>query len=177
MISKLANKVPTFVEYHRGSAQIKSWGFQCDVADDEADIKGTFKLNLDPQFPDHRPGAPTTEEARSWYRDYLRCIHHHVLEFFNNSFPRFNSKRVEFVFSVPTTWKNPSMIAEIEKIIEFAGFGCDAPNHRACIGLTEAEAAAVYASRQSYQVRLYRSPRNRSHYLIVLPEGRCHTCC
>jgi hypothetical protein len=161
MISELANKVPSFIEYHGGSIEVKTWGFQCN---NQADFKEFFKLNLDPQYQDKRPDAPSTEDARLWYRDYLRCIHNHLLESFSSSFPRFNSRRVEFIFSVPTTWKSPSMIAEIEKLIESAGFGRDNPNHRASIGLTEAEAAAVYASRQHYEVRLYLSSFNLCHY-------------
>ena len=45
------------------------------------------------------------------------------------------------------------MIAETERLIKAAGFGKDGPDHRAKIGLTEAEAAAVYASKQQFEVR------------------------
>ena len=44
------------------------------------------------------------------------------------------------------------MIAETEKLIEAAGFGSDGEEHRVEIGLTEAEAAAVYASKQQFEV-------------------------
>jgi hypothetical protein len=149
MISELANKVSTSIEYHRGSAEVKAWGFHCT---NQGGAKEYFKLFLDPQYQDRPPHAPSSDDARLWYRDYLRCIHSYLLEYFSNSIPRFNTRKVEFIFSVPTTWKSPSMIAEIEKLIESAGFGRESPNHRATIGLTEAEAAAVYASKQHYQV-------------------------
>lgn len=54
-----------------------------------------------------------------------------------------------FVFSVPVTWKkNPGMVAVIENIIRKAGFGAPI-NERASIYLSEAEAAAIYACKQS----------------------------
>ena len=44
------------------------------------------------------------------------------------------------------------MIAELERLIKGASFGDDGPYHRVTIGLTEAEAAAVYASKQQFEV-------------------------
>ena len=85
--------------------------------------------------------------------DYIRCVHDHIEETFTASFPHWKRHRTEFIFSVPTTWKNPPMIAEIERLIKAVGFGGDGPNHHAGIGLTEAEAAAVYASKQRFNVR------------------------
>ena len=152
LINELANKVPTSLQYHGNSRAVKAWGFLCDPEDEESDVLTHFKLYLDPAFRDRRPDAPTIEEAREWYRDYLRCLHDHIEESFSNSFPRWKSQRTEFIFSVPTTWRNPSMIAETEKLIKEAGFGGDGPGHRLSIGLTEAEAAAVYASKQQFEV-------------------------
>lgn len=45
------------------------------------------------------------------------------------------------------------MIAEMERLIKGAGFGSDGQDRRVKIGLTEAEAAAVYASKQQFEVR------------------------
>lgn len=54
-----------------------------------------------------------------------------------------------FVFSVPVTWKsNPAMLAETERVIRDAGFG-SRDNDTAGVYLTEAEAAAIYASKQN----------------------------
>lgn len=44
------------------------------------------------------------------------------------------------------------MIADMEAIVREAGFGSDGAEHRTRIGLTEAEAAAVYASQQQFEV-------------------------
>ena len=151
MINELANKVPSVLQYKEDSRDVKAWGFLCDQGDEDADVLDLFKLHLDPGYADPRPDAPRLEEARQWFRDYLKCLHDHIEETFSNSFPRWKTQRTEFTFSVPTSWKSPSMIAETEVIIRSAGYG-DGTNHRARISLTEAEAAAVYASKQHFEV-------------------------
>lgn len=152
LINELANKVPTLLQYN-DTGGIKGWGFLCDQESEDTDFLGYFKLHLDPSFSDPRPDAPTLEQARKWFQDYLRCIHDHIEQSFSDAFPRWKTQRTEFVFSVPTTWKNPSMINDTEKLIRGAGFGGDGHDHRANIGLTEAEAAAVYAAKQKFEVR------------------------
>lgn len=53
------------------------------------------------------------------------------------------------MFSVPVTWRNNlALIARIEETIQASGFGIRG-NDTASIFLTEAEAAAIYASKQS----------------------------
>ena len=152
MINELANKVPTLLQYNEQTNTVKAWGFQCDQQSRNS-IRN-FKLLLDPAFSDSQSGKGKVEQARLWYQDFLRCLHDYIEESFSNSFPRWKSQRVEFIFSVPTTWKNPSMIAATEWLIKSAGFGSDGLDHRAAIGLTEAEAAAVYASKQHFEVKL-----------------------
>ena len=151
MISELANKVPTVLQYAPQSGMVKGWGFTSDQDDESSHLVECFKLHLDPAFQsDTRPDHPTIVQARKWYQDYLRCIHDHIAETFSDTVPGWRNQKVEFTFSVPTTWKNPSMIADIERLLLHSGFGTDGRDHRARIGLTEAEAAAVYASKQHY---------------------------
>ena len=164
MISEIANKVPTRLQYKENSLEIKAWGFLCDVEGEDQDTIEFFKLHLDPEYKDPRTDTyvPSIKDARKWFQDYLRCVHDHIEEYFSNAFPRWKTQRTEFVFSVPTTWKSASIIAETEKLVKQAGYGSDGINgisHRAGIGLTEAEAAAVYASRQHFEVpfRNYRT--------------------
>lgn len=152
LINELANKVPTLLQYDGITGAVKGWGFLCDQESDDTDFLGYFKLHLDPSFSDPRPDAPTLEQAGQWFQDYLHCVHDHIEQSFSDAFPRWKTQRTEFVFSVPTTWKNPSMIDGTEKLIREAGFGRDGHDHRANIGLTEAEAAAVYASKQQFEV-------------------------
>jgi hypothetical protein len=59
---------------------------------------------------------------------------------------RWEDASIEFIFSVPTTWKPVPTVERFRSIIDRAGFGRH-PNHRADIGLTEAEAAAVHTAR------------------------------
>lgn len=153
-INELANKVPTLLQYEDDAATIKSWGFLSDTEESNEDILTCFKLHLDPTYHDPRPEAPRLAQARQWFQDYLRCIHDHIVEIFENSLPKWSLTRTEFIFSVPTTWKNPSMIIQMERLIKGAGYGSDGPYHRARVGLTEAEAAAVYASRQNFDVSI-----------------------
>ena len=152
MINELANKVPSTLHYLQGTRIVKAWGFLCDDDSPDVEVVDCFKLHLDPAFRDPRPGAPSLEQAQQWLQDYLRCMHDYLAEVFGDSFPRWKEQKTEFVFSVPTTWKDPSMIAQTEQIIKAAGFGGDGDDHRAVVGLTEAEAAAVYASQQQYKV-------------------------
>ena len=157
MINELVNKVPTILGYKAREGTIETWGCLCDMEhDQDLDYQQLFKLNLD---PDHRdPGlahAPTVDQARKWFRDFLRCVHDHVKTYFDDRFPNWITQRVEWVFSVPTSWTDPRMIHEIEMCIKAAGFGGDHPNHRVHIGLTEAEAAAVYAAKNHYEVRRF----------------------
>jgi hypothetical protein len=156
MINEIANKVPTVLQYNPGSTSPKSWGFLCDQESLDPSLVEMFKLHLDPAFNrrDPRPDAPTLQQAQQWFQDYLRGIHDFIAKTFSDSIPKWRNQKAEFVFSVPTTWKNPSMIADIERLIMNAGFGSDGASpraHRATIGLTEAEAAAVYASKQQYE--------------------------
>lgn len=152
MISELANKVPTTLQYDEDTGDVVKWGFLCDQESEDADTVACFKLLLEPTYRDPRPEAPKLWQARKWYQDYLHCIHDHIVEQFSASYPNWTKKKVEFVFSVPTTWKNAAVIAQTESQIRRAGYGTDGTDHRASIGLTEAEAAAVYASRQQIEV-------------------------
>lgn len=148
---ELRNKVETSVSYDFHSGHVTSWGFLCNTEDERFEYNALFKLYLDPEYKDNIEDAPTTMEARTWYHDYLNCLYQYVINHFSETIPRFNRKRIDFVFSVPVTWRrNPAMLAEMEKIIRRAGFG-SIDSQRASIYLTEAEAAAIYAAKQSME--------------------------
>lgn len=80
----------------------------------------------------------------------MSCLYHCIMGFLRDRMAHFQSKKIEFAFSVPTTWKDPAMIADIDRLIRGAGYG-QQPNQKVVISLTEAEAAAVYASKQQMQ--------------------------
>lgn len=142
IVSEVANKVPSRVAYSIRSQKLIGWGFNCDADDPDADIQEFFKLYLDPDYHDDYDGV-SNADARRYYRDYLSLIHAHVARFFYERMPNFATMAVEFIFSVPTTWRNPALIDDLERIIREAGFGRDGPLHTARVTLTEAEAAAV----------------------------------
>ena len=62
--------------------------------------------------------------------------------------------RVEWVFSVPTTWRNAAFIHNIEAAIRSTGFGTDGNAHSCRITLTEAEAAGICVASQYLDVRI-----------------------
>lgn len=103
-----------------------------------------FKLYLDPKYQDGTGTAPDREEVHKWFRDYLRCLQRYILQYLAESQARFNPKRLEFVFSVPTTWREPAVIASVKRTTHEAGYGVSG-TERASVYMIEAEAAAVYA--------------------------------
>lgn len=107
-----------------------------------------FKLTLDPDYEDDR--GITVEDARRWYFDYLCCLYREIQKFFDSALPNWRSCNVEYIFSTPTTWANPAMIAGIEELIKAAGFA-DTNRQSLHMGLTEAEAAAIEASSTQYR--------------------------
>jgi hypothetical protein len=144
------NKVDTAIAYDPRTGHPTTWGFLIDKENRDLEVQDLFKLYLDPTHRDDFREQPTLEEARKWFTDYMRCIYQAIKGHFDDTLPRWNNKNVEFLFSVPTTWKNPAMIADTERLIRQAGFG-ERQNQVVRISLTEAEAAAVYASKQSYE--------------------------
>lgn len=147
--NNLADKVATQISYDQQTGEVTAWGFLCDTRDVEVRTERWFKLYLDPVYRDRFPAAPAIQEARTWYKDYLACIYEATTTHLWEIHPRFMSKQIEFLFSVPTTWRDPAMIATTTKLIEEAGFG-QGPNQVARISLTEAEAAAVITAQQQF---------------------------
>lgn len=111
-------------------------------------MKEQFKLTLDAEYEDDR--GYTCQDARKWYYDYLVALHREIEKFFDASIPRWRTMRVEYSFSTPTTWKNPAMIASIEKLMGSARF-VSGGHQTVRMALTEAEAAAIEASTTQYR--------------------------
>ena len=98
------------------------------------------------------------------YQDYFVFLYQYIESKLQMELPsRWEDARIEFIFSVPTTWKPHPTVERFRSITARAGFG-RYPNHKSTIGLTEAEAAAVHMSRESpaiFRVRsekLYKPP-------------------
>lgn len=150
-------KVPTRLIYN-ADGTLSSWGFLC--ADDDEPGSGKtrrefFKIFIDKVTLDsaHQQGlssAPRdTAEARMFVTDYLRQIYNHVKETVEIQLGRRGSAggwrelAVTFLFSVPTTWTNMTLINTFKGIVRDAGYGIEGRLHTAFVDLTEAEAASV----------------------------------
>ncbi|KAL0257709.1 hypothetical protein SLS55_006872 [Diplodia seriata] len=153
--SELTNKVQTAIALDRHSMAPLGWGFQCEEIRKQSQhspnvqIEEFFKLHIDPEYRDSHESAPSPTDAQTWFAHFMRRVYVFIQDYFDGRVPRWRQNRVEFAFSVPTTWKNPAMIAHIRGILRDVGF-CDNANQRVNISLTEAEAAAVYAASQQY---------------------------
>jgi hypothetical protein len=157
-------KVPTKIAYPRDGSEPR-WGFLCDSDDDYhevADVREHFKIYLDQDSLDSarkkgvRDMPATVGEAMGLITDYLRQIHQHVKVSLEAATGNWRDRRIEFVFSLPTTWTSMDTTNKFNEAIRAAGFTSDNPEkHSAKLELTEAEAAGVYMATNS-QVTLSR---------------------
>ncbi|KAI4214681.1 MAG: hypothetical protein LQ351_002754 [Letrouitia transgressa] len=149
---KTENKVPTSLIYH--GDKLQSWGFLCDNLDqsDYPDPKRQqyFKLWLDRHHLQEvfaGTHGPSHEEVKKWFTDFLKKLYHHIKRtFLDGPYATEWKSKVDFIFSVPTTWKTQNVFSTYKECIQEAGFK-NRKNHNFSIGLTEAEAAAVYTFR------------------------------
>ena len=152
-ISQIDYKAPTLVGYAHGNYTTpKACGFEVDIEDESLDVREFFKLDLDPRFGHGLPDRYPMHEVNKWFQDYMAFVYRSLTNALSNEQPRWKACKIDFMFSVPTTWKNPAMIVQIEQLVRQAGFGKDGEYHKVEITLTEAEAAAVYAAKHQYQV-------------------------
>jgi hypothetical protein len=147
------SKVPTKLTYSRDNV-VSKWGFLCDNDDEETDndeVFENFKIFLDQESIDAArkngvrdiPGS--VQEAGQLITDYLRQVYGQIKRSIESSTGSWKDRRVEFIFSLPTTWQALSITTDFENAIKAAGFGQEnTDKHTAKLELTEAEAAAVY---------------------------------
>ncbi|KAF2279926.1 uncharacterized protein EI97DRAFT_477419 [Westerdykella ornata] len=154
------NKVPTVIVYPNHASEPSSWGFLSEtVAESTAedkDYKEWFKTCLDPaklaqkqrEDPDSAPKS--LEEVEKWYEDYLKKMYEYLAFKLGSeiSGADWTTARIEFIFSVPTTWPTYPTVENFKRIVRRSGFGSH-PQHSVTIGLTEAEAAAVHVSTEA----------------------------
>lgn len=144
--------MPTVLSYDRYGNSPLSWGFQAEELQHDLyrDYCSAFKTYLDPNVlrttQSNSPrDLPSEEEVRKWTQDYLHNLHAHVEKFLSGQLPSnlpWSRAAVEFIFSVPTTW-DTAVVDDFHEIIKSAGWGAYR-SHNTMIGITEAEAAAVY---------------------------------
>lgn len=94
-------------------------------------------------------GAPESViQAQRLVTDYLRQVYAHVKSTIEHQtgigpFTGWKDWAVEFIFSVPTTWRSLEVVNTFKAAIKEAGFGTEGPHHTSTVELTESEAAAV----------------------------------
>lgn len=150
------NKVPTIIVYPNGQFRPSSWGYLSETTAEQyaedKDYKDWFKTFLDPvrleqkQAEDPIYSPRTIEEVERWYEDYLKLLYKHIEHKLSSELAgqQWHNAKIEFIFSVPTTWP-PAVVERYRSTVENAGFA-QCRNHCLIIGLTEAEAAAVYTA-------------------------------
>ncbi|KAI5795049.1 hypothetical protein EDC01DRAFT_629803 [Geopyxis carbonaria] len=149
-------KVPTRIAYQTQQRVFKPWGFLCDpdatgtsgaFNPSNYEVKEYFKLLLEDDIREFAVAqdGPTSLEVQQWFTDFLSALYEWVQQVLSHEFRQqnFGNATVEYIFSVPTTWSNQSVVDRFKVCIREAGFG-RLNNHFFTIGLTEAEAAAVY---------------------------------
>ncbi|KAL1631760.1 hypothetical protein SLS56_004279 [Neofusicoccum ribis] len=144
--NEIANKVKTAISYDIPTGGLLAWGFLSEQMRHQAKnpqirTEENLKLHLDPDYIDIYPNHPSLQEAQFWFFSFMNCLFLFIQKYFSDRFPRWSHAKVEFVSSVPTTWKNAAVIAHIENIIRHAGFG-SCQNQTIHISLTETESAA-----------------------------------
>ncbi|KAI8933611.1 hypothetical protein NX059_009339 [Plenodomus lindquistii] len=152
------NKVPSLLIYPDNSTTPSSWGFLAETAQEASGVghesREWFKIMLDEELLEQgRKSAndpskvPQIHEVEKYYTDYFQFLYRSIEARLKGEVAsRWGDARIEFIFSVPTTWKPVPTVERFRRIISAAGFG-SSPSHEASIGLTEAEAAAVHTAR------------------------------
>ena len=152
--------MPTVVVYPTDSEDPSSWGFLSETvvetAAENKEYKEWFKTCLDPeklrqkQLEDPEGAPESLQEVEKWYGDYLRKMYEYLAFKLGGELSGVDWKaaRLEFIFSVPTTWAPVPTVENFKRIAKDAGFGSHA-KHTLTVGLTEAEAAAVHVSTEA----------------------------
>lgn len=153
------SKVPTVLAKDASGREAR-WGGLCEGLAEDRKWK-LFKLLLDPEehkrqstSDGHGPWVPpTTDQLHEIVTLYLNQIYIHI----SNEIPAlikadpsfsqqlklktWDSLKIDFVFSTPATWNAPISHC-FKDIVSKAGFG-EHKLHKATLGLTEPEAAAL----------------------------------
>lgn len=135
--------------------RLSSWGFLCeDDNEPDTERREFFKIFLDKmnlleaQIKGLQGAPESVAEAQQLVTDYLHEVYVHVKSTIEHQtgvgpFTGWKDLAVEFIFSVPTTWRSLDVINIFKEAIKNAGFGTEGPAHSSTVELTESEAASV----------------------------------
>ncbi|KIW01595.1 uncharacterized protein PV09_07067 [Verruconis gallopava] len=155
------NKVPTVVTYDKHTARVSSWGFlsenRYEQNSPDREYCQWFKTCVDEDHyqklraKDPNAAPRSQQDVDRWTEDYMQSLYNWVKSKLEAEIPpekSWGNTRIEFVFSVPTTWQPQPTVQKFKTIVRKAGWGSGVA-HTVTIGLTEAEAAAVYVACES----------------------------
>ncbi|KAK4223934.1 hypothetical protein QBC38DRAFT_486593 [Podospora fimiseda] len=153
-------KVPSTILYDKEKKTVKSWGF---ATNDNLDTVDWFKRHLDEKSlsnmlakNNNRKEGPvkvqyeTVDEVRKIYRDYMKNLYEHIKAQLTRNEP-WTDKTVDFVFSLPATFRSLEISTALMKQLKEAGFGSGGRRkgmHRVSWGLSEPQAAAVFTAKE-----------------------------
>jgi len=148
-LHETSRKVPSILHYPP-LGDNPEWGFPCQYSELK---KEWFKRYLDPEFLDQLRAAepdadlPSAIEVRKWYKDYMRCLYLYISRLLQDQMGSWESTRVEFLFSLPTTFRSQAISTSLRELLVQAGFSRE--HHTIEFGLTEPQASAVDAAKDS----------------------------
>lgn len=152
-------KVPSAVAYE--DSKLIAWGFGTRELEGVTPVIRAFKGMIDRGDIAHFRGQNrsiqdrTRTHAMIWLRDYLEHLREYLESELRNDLPQgssWNSSRIVYLFSYPTTWSEKT-IENFRTAIRDAGFGAQ-PSHVVKVNLNEAEAAiACYFTSGSLPTR------------------------
>lgn len=147
------NKVRSTVLYDKDK-KVKEWGFTTN--DQEGTIEW-FKRYLEEKClmemvqkckkANLKPPFQTLDESRKIYRDYMTCLYQHITAQLTKH-EDWKDKSVEFIFSLPATFRSLEVSTALMEQIKKAGFGSGGRRHRVSWGLSEPQAAAVHTAKE-----------------------------
>ncbi|KAL8783868.1 MAG: hypothetical protein Q9195_009260 [Heterodermia aff. obscurata] len=161
------NKVPSSLVYYSGvNWKVRAWDF---ASQNVPGTKEWFKRSLDPakhatlmetlrRHPDQATNSardagpfnsPSHDDIKRYYKDYMQCLYNHLSDHIQGKTGSWQAKRVEFIFSLPCTFREPAIARTLLALVEEAGFGKGGSRHTIVAGLTEPEAAAVFTIKES----------------------------
>ncbi|TEY43471.1 hypothetical protein BOTCAL_0369g00010 [Botryotinia calthae] len=144
-------KVPSIIHYDPENSHKPEWGFSCQYSEDK---KEWFKRYLDLEVlrreTESSPNEtyPTYEQVKKWYTDYMKCLYTYISHVLQVRMGIWDNKRVEFLFSTPTTFQSQDITTTLRELLLNAGFG-KCRNHTVVFSLTEPQASAVDAVKDS----------------------------
>jgi hypothetical protein len=128
------------------------WGYICEYNDNKKDwFKRYLDLGRLEQLRALHPAEPlpTSNDVETWYRDFMGCLYTYISQVLQDQMGvrEWECQHVEFLFSLPTTFRSQAISTNIRRLIEEAGFGRG--RHSVQFGLAEPQASAVDAAKYS----------------------------